>query len=255
MTPTPPPAHPDRRPTEAQPRWRRDFPIETEEDQFVSRRDFAKFLVLTSGAMVAGQAFLVAKSGQRRANDAPASRAIAREADVAPGEALPFWYPDEGEPCLLVRLPDGGLVAFAQKCTHLSCAVVPEVEAGRFTCPCHRGAFDLRSGRPVEGPPRRPLPKIRIEVRGRDDLGLGRGTQDMSADRPSRTRPQRLVIVYGMTSFILALFLCQLWLITATVNAFLGGDDSVVRPAAVASLLCLVLNLGLFRYLSTIERT
>jgi hypothetical protein len=58
-----------------------------------------------------------------------------------------------------------------------------------------------------------------------------------------------------MTCFILALFLCQLWLITATVNAFLGGDDSVVWPAAVASLLCLALELGLYRYLTTIERT
>ncbi len=77
----------------------------------------------------------------------------------------------------------------------------------------------------------------------------------MTTPLPSRTRSQRLVIVYGMTCFILALFLCQLWLITATVNAFLGGDDSVVWPAAVASLLCLALELGLYRYLTTIERT
>ncbi len=116
--------------------------------------------------MAAGQLFLVAKSGLRRAEEAPAPRAIAREEDVAPGETLRFTYPGEGEPCLLVRLPDGGLIAFGQKCTHLSCAVVPEVEAGRFACPCHRGSFDLVTGRPLEGPPRRPLPRIRLEVKG-----------------------------------------------------------------------------------------
>jgi hypothetical protein len=57
-----------------------------------------------------------------------------------------------------------------------------------------------------------------------------------------------------MTCFILALVVCQLWLITATVNAFLGGDDSVVWPAAIASLVCLGLNAGLLRYLMTLER-
>lgn len=76
----------------------------------------------------------------------------------------------------------------------------------------------------------------------------------MSADRPSRSRAQRLSLVHGMTCFILALVVCQLWLITATVNAFLGGDDSVVWPAAIASLVCLGLNAGLLRYLMTLER-
>lgn len=76
----------------------------------------------------------------------------------------------------------------------------------------------------------------------------------MSAAREPRPRSERLVVVYGMTSFILVLVVCQLWLITATVNAFLGGDDSVVWPAAVASVACLGLNVGLLRYLMTLDR-
>lgn len=159
------PMHPDRRPTHEQPRWRRDFPIDTAEDEYVSRRDFAKFLVLTSGAMAAGQLFLVAQRGARGAAAPPGPAAVAREEDVEAGEAIPFAYPGPGDACLLVRLADGRLVAFGQKCTHLSCAVVPEVAAGRFACPCHRGAFDIESGRPLAGPPRRPLPRIRLEVR------------------------------------------------------------------------------------------
>jgi hypothetical protein len=46
----------------------------------------------------------------------------------------------------------------------------------------------------------------------------------------------------------------QLWLLTATMNAYLGGDESVVWPAAGASLLCLALNAGLLRHLYFIDR-
>lgn len=76
----------------------------------------------------------------------------------------------------------------------------------------------------------------------------------MNGTREPRPRSERMVVVYGMTSFILVLVVCQLWLITATVNAYLGGDDSVVGPAAVASFVCLALNVGLLRYLMTFER-
>lgn len=75
----------------------------------------------------------------------------------------------------------------------------------------------------------------------------------MNPSREPFSRSQRQTIVYGMICFILILVVGQLWLVTATVNAFLGGDDSIVRPAAIASAACLALNLGLLRYLYTIE--
>jgi hypothetical protein len=68
------------------------------------------------------------------------------------------------------------------------------------------------------------------------------------------TRDQRSTVVYGILSFILILLLLQLWLIIATMNAFLGGDQSVIWPAAAASVVCLALNAGLLRYLYAIER-
>ena len=76
----------------------------------------------------------------------------------------------------------------------------------------------------------------------------------MSVKRPF-TRAQRATIVNGMLAFVLMLIVLQLWLLTATMNAYLGGDPSVIWPAAVASLLCLLLNIGLLRYLYQIERT
>jgi hypothetical protein len=76
----------------------------------------------------------------------------------------------------------------------------------------------------------------------------------MSVNRPF-TRAQRATIVNGMLAFVVILVVLQLWLLTATMNAYLGGDDSVIWPAAGASLMCLLLNGGLLRYLYHIERT
>jgi hypothetical protein len=52
---------PDGAPLEEQPRWRQDFPIDWPQDHYVSRRDFTKFMVLTSLAFTAGQFWIVAK--------------------------------------------------------------------------------------------------------------------------------------------------------------------------------------------------
>ncbi len=76
----------------------------------------------------------------------------------------------------------------------------------------------------------------------------------MSVNRPF-TRAQRATIVNGMLAFVLMLVILQLWLLTATMNAYLGGDASIIWPAAGASVACLALNAGLLRHLYRIERT
>ena len=75
----------------------------------------------------------------------------------------------------------------------------------------------------------------------------------MSLKRPF-TREQRTTIIYGILCFVLVLVILQLWLLSATMNASLGGDESVIWPAAAASTACLLLNLGLLRYLYKLER-
>ena len=76
---------------------------------------------------------------------------------------------------------------------------------------------------------------------------------------PSLRRPfsrdQRTTIVSGMLVFLLIIVILQLWLLTATMNAWLGGDDAVVWPAAAVSAGGLALNVGLLKYLGRIERT
>ncbi len=69
------------------------------------------------------------------------------------------------------------------------------------------------------------------------------------------SREQRVTIIQGMLIFVLIVVVLQLWLLTATMNAWLGGDDSIVWPAAAASAACLALNAGLLRYLVRMERT
>jgi hypothetical protein len=75
----------------------------------------------------------------------------------------------------------------------------------------------------------------------------------VSVNRPF-TRDQRMTVVNGMLAFVVMLVVLQLWLLTATMNAYLGGDVSVIWPAAGASVACLLLNAGLLRYLYYIER-
>ena len=151
-------------PADEQPRWWRDFPVDVPEDDLVARREFTKFLVLTSGAFAAGQCWIAAMSiaGGNRAM--PELR-IAAARDMKVNDVVEFRYPTENDPCLLIRTSGGRLVAYSQKCTHLSCAVVPEPEKKRLKCPCHNGCFELEHGRPIAGPPRRPLPLIRLAER------------------------------------------------------------------------------------------
>jgi Rieske Fe-S protein len=88
--------------------------------------------------------------------------------DVPVGGAITFTDPGEHDDCLLLRPEPDLLVAYSQKCTHLSCAVLPQPDQGRIYCPCHEGVFDIRSGRPLAGPPNRPLTRVVLRVRGRD---------------------------------------------------------------------------------------
>lgn len=66
---------------------------------------------------------------------------------------------------------------------------------------------------------------------------------------PRVARAQRLTIVNGILLVVVLIVVLQLWLLTATMNAFLGGEMSTVLPAAVVSLGCFGLNAGLLRYL------
>jgi Rieske Fe-S protein len=163
------------------PLWREEVPIRASEERYVTRRQFAKFLVLTSLGMFVGNLWILVRSWWRREPVVP-MREIARASGVPVGGVKIFFYPTAHDACLLLRLGEDDFVAYSQKCTHLSCAVYYAAAAGRLECPCHEGHFDVRDGRVLQGPPPRPLPRVRLERRGDAliatglDLGTGEGT-------------------------------------------------------------------------------
>ena len=161
---------PDGRPYHDQPQWRNDFPIDWPQDELVARRDFTKFLVLTSFAFVVGQAWIAIENLARKRRGRPPIRMIAKLSAIPIGGAITFAYPEQHDDCILVRSTlvnsTDRFVAYSQKCTHLSCAVTPDPQNNCLRCPCHHGIFDLASGIPTAGPPRRPLPRITLEIRG-----------------------------------------------------------------------------------------
>jgi Rieske Fe-S protein len=153
-----------------------DFPYDRGEEAQVTRREFCNFLALTSTALFVGAAGFAGKAAlDARKEPAFTPTPIPNAANMAVGSALNFRYPTEKDTAILVRVSETEYYAYGQKCTHLSCPVYFEKERGRLECPCHEGAFDLRTGNVLYGPPPRPLDRIEIERReGGEVWALGR---------------------------------------------------------------------------------
>ena len=148
-----------------------DFPYERDEEAQVTRREFCNFLALTSTALFAGAAGFAVKSAfDARGEPSFAPARVEGAESLAPGTSLNFRYPTERDTAILVRSADGEYHAYGQKCTHLACPVYFAREHGRLECPCHEGAFDVKTGNVLYGPPPRPLDRIELEVRANGEL-------------------------------------------------------------------------------------
>ena len=60
---------------------------------------------------------------------------------------------------------------------------------------------------------------------------------------------QRSTIVSGILALVLIILILQLWLFSATMDAYLRGEQTILISAAIASAVCLLLNVGLLWYL------
>jgi Rieske Fe-S protein len=149
--------------------WTEEFSVQSAEDKYVLRRQFAKFLVLTSFAMLAGNVWIWLRSVFGRREEAFPRQRIGAVSDVPVGGVKLFNYPGPNDNCILVRPAADRFVAYSQKCTHLSCAVYYSRDRNRLECPCHEGYFSIDDGRVLQGPPPRPLPRIALEREG-DEL-------------------------------------------------------------------------------------
>ena len=160
-----------------EPLWRDEFSVYAADERYVSRRQFAKFLTLTSVGMLAGQVWILAKSLFKSHPEFPVV-AVTGVSDVPIDGVKLFRYPAEHDTAILVRTAADTFVAYSQKCTHLSCSVFYAVERKRLECPCHEGYFAVDSGRVLQGPPPRPLPRILLKREG--DTIYAMGVDDQS---------------------------------------------------------------------------
>jgi nitrite reductase/ring-hydroxylating ferredoxin subunit len=155
-----------------EPLWQDEFSIHAADERYVSRRQFTKFLVLTSLGMFVGNIWILIRSLFSRRPVFPEIE-IGKAGEVPIGGVRLFRYPTEKDPCILIRPDEQTYLAYSQKCTHLSCAVYYAREKNRLECPCHEGYFSVKNGDVLQGPPPRPLPRILLELRGENLFAVG----------------------------------------------------------------------------------
>ncbi len=133
------------------------------EEKPISRRGFLDWLI--AGGLLAWAAAFVAPvlsyvwPAQRRG---PAVQTVSAGKVDSFAEWQAKILAVGGHPVIVVRTPQG-FRAFSAICTHLGCIVGWDLEKREIACPCHAGRFDL-SGKPISGPPPRPLAEHGVVV-------------------------------------------------------------------------------------------
>lgn len=146
------------------PKWLEDFPVDSDKDMNLARRDFIRFLCLISSGLFMGTFWIFIKKFLPHFSEYKPFRILGRE-DMEVGGSYVFQLPGSHGPAILVRLSEEQYLAYSQKCTHLQCPVIWKAKESKLVCPCHHGAFDVQTGAVLYGPPDRALPKIDLEMR------------------------------------------------------------------------------------------
>jgi len=151
----------------------------------ITRRTFCNRVVLTSVGLGLAAHNLSGKTvtAQTPTLAYPPKRIEGAEG-VLPGSFLNFGYPRASDPAVLVRASDGEYFAYSRKCAHLGCSIEFDSQRRCLMCPCHRGAYDARTGHVMYGPPPRPLDQIVLQMRAGGELwavGQTIGSADANA--------------------------------------------------------------------------
>ena len=151
------------------------------ENRGINRRGFFR----TGGTLVAGAAGTATHADDAAA--APRSpernpgatvlpygrKVIARAGQLATGVAIPFHFPDDASPCVVIKNdkpvpggvgPDQNISAFSTMCPHMGCPTAYDATSRVFRCPCHFSMFDAElGGQMVSGQATVDLPEIVLE--------------------------------------------------------------------------------------------
>ena len=143
-----------------------------------------RFIQTTGAAGVGAAAAGVVHPGAAAAETAkyPIKPVIALD-DLGEGTTVPFTYPDERSPALLLRMgeevpggvgPDSSIVAYSTLCTHKGCPVSYRAEHRLLICPCHWSTFDpARAGGLVIGQASQPLARIELRIESGMAVAVG----------------------------------------------------------------------------------
>jgi len=141
--------------------------IHKSNERSLDRRGFMKTMVGAAGLFAVSTlpwGAVAAKKWIAGETDAFPVNKLAEVSALKPGDAIEFAYPSEHEGALLVCVKEGEYKAYQNACTHLKCPVYWSKEESELLCPCHHGKFDVMTGNPLAGPPRRALPEIELKV-------------------------------------------------------------------------------------------
>lgn len=89
---------------------------------------------------------------------------VARLDELPPGASRRVYVSGEA---VAVFNVEGTIHALGNRCPHARASLSEgtlDAVAGVLTCPWHEGRFDLRTGRPVGGPPTSPVPRYAVKV-------------------------------------------------------------------------------------------
>ncbi|HEY0375898.1 MAG TPA: Rieske (2Fe-2S) protein [Pyrinomonadaceae bacterium] len=144
-------------------------------DEQPLRREFCNSLAVVSAWLAVASSGLTSAAAQQNPTLVYPPQKIEGAERLLPGSSLYFTYPTRYEPAILVRAQDGQYYAYSQKCTHRGCSVYFDRGRRCLECPCHQGAFDVKSGDAMYGPPRRPLDQVSLQMRaGGEVWAVGR---------------------------------------------------------------------------------
>ncbi|MCK6259074.1 Rieske (2Fe-2S) protein [Fictibacillus sp. KIGAM418] len=141
--------------------------IHRNNERMLDRRGFMKTMVGAAGLFAISSlpwGAIAAKELMGLGEKEYPKKKIASLKSVAVGDSVDFSFPGEHDSALLIRLSENKFVAYQNACTHLRCPVFWKKEENEMICPCHHGKFSAHTGEPLAGPPRRPLPAIKVKV-------------------------------------------------------------------------------------------
>jgi nitrite reductase/ring-hydroxylating ferredoxin subunit len=101
------------------------------------------------------------------AENAPAEPDAATGAALGPTKDIPVGGGKiyDKQKVVVTQPKQGVFHGFSAICTHQNC-LLADVSGGTINCGCHNSKFDINDGHVLSPPATKPLPKVKVKVKG-----------------------------------------------------------------------------------------